>query len=86
MKNKFWEPLPSPLNIAILTGKWGKSGLIFLLESTLTKSDIIRMYYYKILRGLLSHKNNRIPMKKEFRGPPWPLEGHYLGVLGFIFK
>ena len=39
MKNKFWEPLPSPLNIAILTGKWGKSCPLLLLESTLTKSS-----------------------------------------------
>ena len=54
-------------NITILTEKWGEIGPLLLLT---TKSDMLRVYYHKILHGLLSHQSNKIPMEKKMGGPP----------------
>ena len=36
-------------------------------------------YSFEILHGLLTHKNNRIPMKKNFGDPPYPPKKAYFG-------
>ena len=73
---------------AILTGKWEKSRPLLLLETKLTKSDMLRVYYHEILHRLLSHKNKSIPMReKNWGDPPWPPVGHFLGIfLGTFLK
>ena len=84
MKIKFWGP-PSPLNIAFLTGQWGKSGPLLLLSTKSHGEQQKWTTFHEFLHGLLSHIVIGFQWREKAGGTPlWPPGGFFLGFYFFF--